>query len=66
MTLTWTDHLLVTDLGDSLHVVFGEQGTYATDFDDPAIEDYTSQFTDAEHFNITCGGTVVYTVQFHD
>jgi len=65
-TVEVTDHLVVTDLGDSLHVVFGEHGTYSTIFDDPAIEDYNSQFTDAQHFNITRGGTVVFTEQFHD
>jgi hypothetical protein len=65
-TFVVTDHLIVTDLGDSLHVVFGEHGTYSTIFDDPAIENYSSQFTDAQHFNITRGGTVVFTEQFHD
>ena len=47
-------------------MVFGESGRYETDFDDPSIEDYSSQFTEAGHFNITPGGVVVYTMQFHD
>jgi hypothetical protein len=65
-TFVVTDHLVTTDLGDSIHVVFEEHGTYSVDYDDLAIEDLTSQFTDAQHFNITRGGTVVYTEQFHD
>ena len=54
------------DLGDSLHVSYTETGSYATDFDDPAIDDYASQFTEAQHFNLTRGGTVTWTEQFHD
>jgi hypothetical protein len=47
-------------------VVFGETGRYETDFDDPSIEDYVSQLTEAGHFNLTPSGTRVYTSQFHD
>ena len=65
-TFVVTDHLVVTDLGDSVHVVFGENGRYTTDLDDPAFADYSSQFTDAFHFNLTRGGTEVATEQFHD
>lgn len=62
--VTWRFH--ITDLGDSLHVNAGETGRYTTDFDDPAIEDYKSQFTEAVSFNITRGGTVTFNLQFHD
>jgi hypothetical protein len=65
-TFVTSSHLVVTDLGDSVHVAFGERGTYSTDFDDPSIPDYTSRFTDAQHFNITRGGTVVFTEQWRD
>ena len=65
-TFVTSTRLEVTDLGDSVHVAFGELGTYSTDFDDPAITDYTSRFTDAGHFNITRGGSVVYTEQWRD
>jgi len=65
-TFVSSSHLVVTDLGDSIHVVYGETGTYSADFDDPSIPDYTSRFTDAQHFNITRGGTVVFTEQWRD
>lgn len=65
-TFTTTWRLIVKESGDGLSVVFGESGRYETDFDDPSIEDYSSQFTEAGHFNITPGGVVVYTMQFHD
>jgi hypothetical protein len=65
-TFVTSSHLEVTDLGDSVHVAFGEHGTYATDFDDPRIADYTSRFTDAQQFTITRGGTVVFTEQWRD
>ncbi len=65
-TFTVTYRFIVMDHGDSLHVVFGETGRYVTDFDDPSIEDYSSQFTEAGHFSLTRGGTVVFTSQFHD
>lgn len=65
-TFVTSTRLVVTDLGDSLHVAFGEVGTYTTDFDDPAITDYASRFTDAGHFNITRGGSVIYTEQWRD
>ena len=62
--VTW--HFHVTDLGDSVHVVYGETGRYTTDFDDPATEDYESQFTEAMSSNVTRGGTVTFNLQFHD
>lgn len=65
-TFTVTYRFIVMDHGNSLHVVFGETGRYVTDFDDPSIEDYSSQFTEAGHFGLTPGGTVVVTSQFHD
>ncbi len=65
-TFTTTWRYIVKSTGDSLLVVFGETGRYQTDFDDPSIDDYASQFTEAGHFNISPSGTVVYTSQFHD
>jgi hypothetical protein len=65
-TITTTWRFIVKDSGNGLSVVFGETGRYVTEFDDPSIEDYASQFTEAGHFAITPGGTVVYSSQFHD
>jgi hypothetical protein len=61
---TWRFH--ATDLGDSLHINAGETGWYTTDFDDPSIEDYRAQYTEAVAFNLTRGGTATFTSQFHD
>jgi hypothetical protein len=63
-SLTW--HYQVTDLGDSVHVGYVETGAYSANYDDPALEDTTGQFTEAIHFNLTRGGTATYTEQFHD
>ena len=66
-TFTVTSRFIATDFGDgTINVVYGETGTYNTDFDDPNIEDHTSQFTEAGHFRLTRGGTVTWTEQFHD
>jgi hypothetical protein len=65
-TFVTSTHLVITDLGDSIHVAYGERGTYTTDFDDPSIADYSSRFTDAQHFNVTRGGTVQFTEQWRD
>jgi hypothetical protein len=67
----WTHFVLtrlfhVTDRGDSVHVVAIDTGRYVTDFDDPAVGDYESQFTEALHFNLTRGGTTTFSYQFHD
>jgi hypothetical protein len=50
----------------SFNFHFMETGTYHTDFDDPTIADYDSQFTLAEHGTVTPGGTAVVTSQWHD
>ena len=63
-TLTRTFH--VTDLGDSVHVTAIDTGRYSTDFDDPAVADYESQFTEAMHFSLTRGGATTFSYQFHD
>jgi hypothetical protein len=65
-TFVLTRLLHITDLGDSLHATAIDTGRYSTDFDDPAIEDYESQFTEALHFNLTRGGTTTFSYQFHD
>ena len=65
-TFTSSDKLVVTDLGDSVHVTFTEHGTYVTDFDDPAIADYASSFTGAVQFNLTRGGTITLSNQWRD
>lgn len=65
-TFVSSSKLVVTDLGDSLHATFTEHGTYFTDFDDPAIEDYSSSFTGAFEFNLTPGGTTTLTNQWRD
>ena len=62
--ITW--HLVVTNLGDDYHASYVETGTYTTDLDDPAFDDYTSQFTEAVHVNLTRGGTSATAVLFHD
>jgi hypothetical protein len=68
----WTDyvvtwHVAITSLSDdTFNFVYGETGTYHTDFDDPSIPSYDSQFTEAQHGTATLGDTLVFTNQFHD
>jgi hypothetical protein len=62
--VTW--HVGVTSSDDAYHLTYVENGTYAIDFDDPAIADATSQFTDAQHVNFTPGGVFVATDLEHD
>jgi hypothetical protein len=45
---------------------FTSNGTYHVDFVDPALADQESQFTDAETFTLTPGGTQIVSVAFHD
>lgn len=61
---TWRFH--ATDLGDSLHINAGETGWYTTDFDDPSIDDYRAQYTEAVAFNLTRGGTATFNSEYHD
>ncbi len=65
-TFTTTWRFIVKESGDSIKIVFGETGRYVTDFDDPATEDYSSQFTQAGHAGVTSSGVVTYNSQFHD
>jgi hypothetical protein len=65
-TFVLTRVLHIVDMGDSVHLTAIDTGRYTTDFDDPAIEDYKSQFTEALHFNLTRGGTVTFNYEFHD
>ena len=62
--VTW--HLRVTDLGDAFQATYTETGKYSTDLDDPAFQDYTSQYTEVVHFTGTRGGAAINVVQFHD
>ena len=62
--MTW--HLRVTAFENTYQANYVETGTYSTDLDDPAFEDYTSQLTEAVHLNLTKGGTAITTVQQHD
>ena len=63
-TETWQFH--VVDLGDSIHLIAPETGRYHTDFDDPSIEDVDAQWTETVSFQLTRGGTVVFSEQLHD
>ena len=66
-TFTVTSRFIATEFEDgTFNVVYGETGTYTTDFDDPSIDDHTSKFTEAGHVRLTKGGTFVWTEQFHD
>ena len=62
--VTW--HVRVTASDTGYHVTYVETGTYATDFDDPALQDSSSQFTETLHVNITPGGVSVATDVQHD
>ena len=62
--VTW--HVAVTSSDTGASLTYVGTGTYATDFDDPAIEDYASQFTETQHVNYTPGGVVVATDLEHD
>jgi hypothetical protein len=56
-----------TELEDgSRSFQFVDTGTYHVDFVDPALDDQESQYTEALHFTATPGGTVVYSLTFHD
>jgi hypothetical protein len=50
----------------SFNFSFVETGTYHTDFDDPTIPSYDSQFTGAQHGTVTRGSTQIFTSQWHD
>jgi hypothetical protein len=64
-SVTW--HVVYSERPDgSFNFVYGETGTYHTDFDDPSIPDYDSQFTEQQHGSVTAGGTTIWTAQFHD
>ena len=66
-TAVATYHFMYTELPDgSFNFSFVETGTYHTDFDDPTIPDYDSQFTGAQHGTVTRGGTQIYASQWHD
>ena len=62
--VTW--QVRITDFGDTYHVSYVETGTYETDFDNPTIDDYSSQFTEAAQVSLTKGGVAVTTNMFHD
>lgn len=68
----WTQYVVTyqwkyTERPDgSFNFSYVETGTYHSDFDDPTIPSYDSQFTGAEHGTITRGGTQIYTNQWHD
>jgi hypothetical protein len=64
---TGNDHLVIVDQGDSLHVTFGETFHILEVPDDPAFPTIERQGTDALHFNLIKGGTVVtFSESFHD
>jgi len=65
-TYTTTDRLLVADWGTFYNVVFGEQGTYAVNYVDPAYPDVTSQFADAQHYILLPKGGIAEMEQAHD
>jgi hypothetical protein len=66
-TTVVTFHWQYTELpGGRFNFSFVETGTYHTDFDDPSIPSYDSQFTGAQHGTVTRGGTEIYTSQWHD
>jgi hypothetical protein len=50
----------------SFNFVYVETGTYHTDFDDPSIPSYDSQFTGAQHGTLTSGQTAISTNLWHD
>jgi hypothetical protein len=68
----WTTYVLTyhwqsTERPDgSFNFSYIETGTYHTDFDDPTIPSYDSQFTGAQHGTLTRGGTQIFTFQWHD
>jgi hypothetical protein len=63
---TGNDHLVIVEMGDSLHVTFGETFRILVVFDDPALGSFERQGTDALVFNLTKSGTEVFTESFHD
>jgi hypothetical protein len=66
-TFDETFHLRYTQLPDGSYTFSHvETGTYHTDFDDPTIPSYDSQFTEADHGTVTPGETSIYTSEFHD
>jgi hypothetical protein len=68
----WTDYIATfqwkyTERADgTFNFVYVENGTYHTDFDDPTIPSYDSQFTGTQHGTVTRGGTAIFTSQWHD
>jgi hypothetical protein len=68
----WTDYVITFQwkylerADGSFNFASVETGTYHTDFDDPTIPSYDSQFTESQHATVTPGGTWIYTRQAHD
>ena len=66
-TAVVTYHWQYTERSDgTFNFSYVETGIYHTDFDDPTLPDYDSQFTGAQHGTVTRGGTQIYTSQLHD
>ena len=62
-----TEHLHVTDHGDTLHVTYGETFRIQEVWDDPSIPVGERQGTDALTFQLVNGGAVqVFHENFHD
>jgi hypothetical protein len=66
-TVTTTFRWSYIELSDGrFNFSYTETGTYHTDFDDPSIPSYDSQFTGAQHGTVTRGGTQIFTSTWHD
>ena len=63
---TGNDHLIIVDMGDSLHVTFMETFRVLEIPDDPAFPTIERQGTDTLHFNLTKGGTETFSESYHE
>jgi len=63
---TGNNHLQIVDLGDSVHVTFGETFQVLTVPDDPAAATILRRGTDAGSFNLSKNGTTTFHESFRD
>ena len=64
---TGTEHLVVVEDGDTLHVTYGEQFRIVEVSDDPSISPVVRHGSDALSFQIVNGGAVeIFHESFHD
>lgn len=63
---TGNDHLIIVDMGDSVHVTFMETFRVLEVPDDPSFPTIERKGTDTIHFNLTKSGTETFSESYHE